>query len=150
MLDRVPSLRVGAQPESLAMIRRFVRASATAEGFEPERVEGLVQAVDESATNVIVHGYRLAPGELEIETRRRGDELIVLLRDRAPRFDPTSVPAPDLHVPLARRRAGGMGVFLARQLCDEVRYRSMPDGGNELALVQHAGDGRSAGHRSTG
>lgn len=140
----MPSLRVDARPESLAAIRRFVRAAAAAEGLDRDRAEGLVQAVDESATNVIVHGYRLSPGELEIEARRTGDALVVLLRDRAPDFDPTGVPAPELHVPLARRRAGGMGVFLARQLCDEVRYRPMPGGGNELALVQHTGNGQRA------
>jgi anti-sigma regulatory factor (Ser/Thr protein kinase) len=98
----MPSLRVDARPESLAAIRRFVRAAAAAEGLDRDRAEGLVQAVDESATNVIVHGYRLAHGELE------------------------------------------MGVFLARQLCDEVRYRPMPGGGNELALVQHTGNGQRA------
>jgi serine/threonine-protein kinase RsbW len=136
------SLRVDARPESLAAIRRFVRAAAAAEGLDGERTDGLVQAVDESATNVIVHGYRLAPGALDIEARRDGDDLVVLLRDRAPAFDPTSVPEPDRRLPLARRRAGGMGVFLARELCDEMRYRPLPGGGNELALVQHAGDDR--------
>jgi serine/threonine-protein kinase RsbW len=139
----VPSLRVDARPESLVVIRGFVRAAAAAEGLNQERTDGLVQAVDESATNVIVHGYRLAPGEIEIETRRSGEELVVLLRDRAPRFDPTQVPPPDRHTPLTRRGGGGMGVYLARQLCDEMRYRSMPDGGNELALVQRASDGRN-------
>jgi serine/threonine-protein kinase RsbW len=138
--QNVRSLRIDARPESLAEIRRFVRATAAAEGLDQERADGLVQAVDESATNVIVHGYRLAPGEIEIEARRDGDDLVVLLRDRAPRFDPTTVPAPDLHRPTRGRRAGGMGIHLARALCDEVRYRAMPGGGNELALVQHAGD----------
>ena len=140
----MPSLRVDARPESLAAIRRFVRATAADAGLDGERTDGLVQAVDESATNVMVHGYRLAPGEIEVEARRDGDDLVVLLRDRAPAFDPTSVPEPDLRAP--RRRAGGMGVFLARELCDEVRYRRMPGGGNELALVQHGGDGRRDRH----
>jgi anti-sigma regulatory factor (Ser/Thr protein kinase) len=138
----VPTLRIDARPESLASIRRFIRAVVAAEGLDRQRADGLVQAVDETATNVIVHGYRLGPGELEVEARRNGDELVVLLRDRAPGFDPTTVPTPDLRVPLARRRPGGMGVHLARQLCDEMRYRPIPGGGNELELVQGAGDGR--------
>lgn len=143
----MPSLRVDARPESLAVIRRFVRATAAAEGLDRERTDGLVQAVDESATNVIVHGYRLEPGELEIEARRSGQRLVVLLRDRAPQFDPTSLQAPDRQVPLAQRGRGGMGVFLARQLCDEMRYRPMPDGGNELALIQRADSGLGVGRR---
>jgi serine/threonine-protein kinase RsbW len=138
---KVPTLRIDARPESLASIRRFIRAVSSSEGLDRQRTEDLVQAVDETATNVIVHGYQLQRGELEIEARRDGEDLVVFLRDRAPRFDPTTVPAPDLHVPFARRRAGGMGVFLARELCDEMRYRPIPGGGNELELVQRAGNG---------
>jgi serine/threonine-protein kinase RsbW len=132
----MPSLRVDAQPASLAVIRRFVRAAAMAEGLDPTRADGLVQAVDESATNVIVHGYRHERGELEIDAHRDGPDLVVVLRDQAPAFDPTSVPTPDRAAPLAKRRPGGMGVFLARQLCDDVRYRPIAGGGNELAFVQ--------------
>lgn len=132
----MPILRVDAQPESLAVIRRFVRAAALAEGLDAARADGMVQAVDEAATNVIVHGYRHAPGEIEIDAHRDGSDLIVVLRDQAPPFDPTTVAVPDRAAPLAKRRSGGMGVFLARQLCDVVRYRPIPGGGNELALVQ--------------
>ena len=132
----MPSLRVDAQPASLASIRRFVRAAAVTEGLDSTRADDLVQAVDEAATNVIVHGYRTVHGELEIDAHRDGDDLVVVLRDQAPQFDPTTVPAPDRTARMAERRPGGMGVFLAKQLCDDVRYRPIPGGGNELALVQ--------------
>jgi serine/threonine-protein kinase RsbW len=139
----VPALRIDASPENLAVIRRFVRAAAAAEGLDADRADRLVQAVDESATNVILHGYRDAPGELEIDAHRDGGDLVVILRDHAPPFDPTTVPMPDIRAPLARRRAGGMGVFLARELSDDVRYRAMPGGGNELVLVQRNIDRQS-------
>ena len=131
----MPSLRVDAQPASLAAIRRFVRAAAAAEGLDAARLDGLVQAVDESATNVIAHGYRGGHGEIEVDAHREGRDLAVVMRDHAPPFDPTTVPAPDRAARLASRRAGGMGVFLARELCDDVRYRPIPGGGNELTLV---------------
>jgi serine/threonine-protein kinase RsbW len=132
----VPTLRVEAEPASLAAIRRFVRAAAVAEGLDSTRADGLVQAVDEAATNVIVHGYRQVRGELEIDAHRDGQDLVVVLRDQAPHFDPTTVPPPDRTARMGVRRPGGMGVFLAKQLCDDVRYRRIPGGGNELALVQ--------------
>jgi serine/threonine-protein kinase RsbW len=131
----MPSLLVDADATSLAAIRRFVRAAASADGLDPARIDGLVQAVDESVTNVIAHGYRGAPGAVEVDLRRDGRDLVVVVRDDAPPFDPTTVPMPDRAAPLARRRVGGMGVFLAREACDEMRYRPIPGGGNELTLV---------------
>ena len=58
-------------------------------------------AVDEAATNVVVHGYQGREGVIEIEVLREGDALVIRLRDEAEPFDPTSLPPPDLAVPLA-------------------------------------------------
>jgi len=60
------------------------------------------------------------------------------LRDHAPGFDPTRVPPPDLTQPLEEREPGGLGVFLTRHMVDEMRYRALPGGGNELTLIKRA------------
>jgi serine/threonine-protein kinase RsbW len=96
----------------------------------------MVQAVDESVTNIIKHGYGGRDGVVEVEVGRIGSLLVVRLRDNAPPFDPTRVPNPDLDVPLERRPLGGMGVYLTRELTDEVRYLSTPRWHNELTLVK--------------
>jgi serine/threonine-protein kinase RsbW len=96
----------------------------------------MLLAVDEAATNIIVHGYRGQPGAIEIDVEKQDSSLAVSLRDQAPPFDPTSVPVPDLSLPLDQRPFGGMGVHLIRQSMDEVIYRVPPQGGNELILVR--------------
>ena len=58
---------------------------------------------------MIEHGYRHAPGEIELEGAADGDAIVVRLRDAAPPFDPRSVPEPRLDLPLAQRPFGGMG-----------------------------------------
>jgi len=55
--------------------------------------------------------------------------------DAAPRFDPLSVPEPDLDSDLENRRIGGLGIFLIRQLMDEVSYR-YKDWKNILVLIK--------------
>lgn len=129
-------LRVSAEPVNLARIRRFVADEAVALGADPAAVPDLIQAVDESATNIIVHGYRGTVGIVEVELRIGEGALVVHLRDHAPPFDPTRVPPPDLSQPLERRPLGGMGVHLTRELTDEVRHRSPTGWGNELTLIK--------------
>jgi len=135
-VSQLATLRISADSDRLADVRAFIRQTAMAYGVRPEAVPDLVQAVDESVCNAIVHGYRGAPGFVEVELGRDGDDLLVRLRDQAPAFDPTTMPAPDLDQPLATRRPGGMGVFLTRQLVDEVRHRAPDGSGNELTLVK--------------
>lgn len=128
-------LEVPADVGQLARVRAFVRSAASALGARPRPIADVVQAVDECITNAIVHGYRGRPGTVGVELEREGLDLVVRLRDSAPPFDPTKLPTPDLSLPLSRRPLGGMGVFLARELTDEMTYRRTAQG-NELTLVK--------------
>ena len=127
-----------AELENLAVIRRFAEETAQSLQANQTAIDDMLQAVDEAVTNIIVHGYAGRPGTIEVRVKRAGDSLIVRLRDQAPRFDPTTVPPPDLTLPLEKRRPGGLGVHLIRQFVDQVRYHTAPQGGNELTLVKKA------------
>jgi anti-sigma regulatory factor (Ser/Thr protein kinase) len=130
----LPVMRIAAEVNQLAAIRHFVEEIAEAAGFSEEATGDLILAVDEAATNVIVHAYKDRPGNIEIEPAMQGDTLEIRVRDRGPQFDPTGVPPPDLSIPLEERALGGLGIFLMRQSVDEVSYRVTPDGANELTL----------------
>jgi len=136
MKESHSSLRISAELKQLVVIRRFIEETAAAFKADPSAILDILQAVDEAATNIIVHGYRGQPGTIEIEIRREGDSLLVRLRDQATPFDPTAVPPPDLTLPLEKRPLGGMGIYLARQLMDEMTHRVTSQGGNELTLVK--------------
>ena len=130
------SLRIAADLKHLDAMRRYIQETATALEADAEGIHDALLAATEAATNIIVHGYRNKPGIIEIEMSREGDSLLVRLRDQADPFDPTSVPAPDLTLPLEKRPFGGMGIHLIRQVTDEMIYRALPTGGNELTLVK--------------
>jgi serine/threonine-protein kinase RsbW len=129
-------LRIPAELDRIADARRFVRAVAAAADAPVECLEDLVQAVDEAATNAVVHGYRGEPGWLEIGASVEGDEFIVTLEDDARPFDPTTCPEPDLSIPPLARKPGGMGVHLIRVSTDRFSYRPRTGGGNILTMVR--------------
>ncbi len=126
-------LEVSASVAELAAVRAFVRDSAAGFGAAPAAIGDMVEAVDECVTNSIEHGYDGRAGTVQVELERVGGDLLVRLRDNAPPFDPTHHPLPDVSLPLRRRPLGGMGVFLARALTDEMLYRQTAEG-NELTL----------------
>lgn len=132
----VHSIRIPSDVTRLAEVRELIRSAATAAGADRAFVDDLVQAVDETATNAIVHGHAGRPGFLEIRVAHEDDRLVVTIEDDAPPFDPTGVPDPDLSVPPERRRPGGMGVHLARLCVDEIGHQRRPGGGNILTLVR--------------
>jgi serine/threonine-protein kinase RsbW len=129
-------LSLPAELDSLAMLRRFIVDVAVQGNCDARAIADLVLAVDEAATNTILHGYRGQAGYLEAEVRCERDALVVRLRDRAPAFDPRQVPPPNLAVPLEERTPGGLGVFLMRALTDDLVYHRTPEGENEFTLIR--------------
>ncbi len=135
-------LCVTADLERLADIRRFVKERATTLGADPAVLPDLLLAVDEAATNAIVHGYKGREGFVEIEVGREGDALVVRLRDEAAPFDPTTIPPLDVTLPPEQRVFDGMGIYLIRQATDEMTHRITLGRGNELTLVKRGLSGR--------
>jgi anti-sigma regulatory factor (Ser/Thr protein kinase) len=130
------TLRVAADLDRLAEIRAFIREAAASADAPIDCLDDLVQAVDEAATNAIVHGYRGRPGWLEVTVGFDGQRFVVTIADEAPPFDPTSYPEPDLAVPPERRKPGGMGVHLIRAATDELSWQARRGGGNILTLIR--------------
>jgi serine/threonine-protein kinase RsbW len=141
---RSASLRIEARLDNLKVIREYVEAVAHDAGLPEMKIYDLVLAVDEAATNILMHGYQVtnqpgsrepAAGVVEVEARWEPPALRVTLRDQAPPFDPTLTPVAAELPPLAERMPGGLGIFLIRKTMDEIHYRRTPDGWNELTLV---------------
>src|SRR6188472_2825717 len=89
-------MTVDADLERLADIRALVRDVALSSAAPPACLEDLIQAVDEAATNIVLHRYERRGGPIDVEARQVDDDIVIVLSDRAPTFDPTTVPEPDL------------------------------------------------------
>ncbi len=129
-------LSVPADLDRMAEIRALVRDVAVSCGAPPVCMDELVQAVDEAATNVAVHGYRGDAGDLDVTAELVGDSIVIRIEDTAPRFDPTLAPEPDISTPPEARRPGGMGIHLMRLATDSITHSPRPGGGNILTLAR--------------
>lgn len=137
-------LRVGASLDNLARVRDFVEAAASELGASDGCASDLQLAVDEAVTNVVMHGYRGAEGEIEILVERKAKAIVVRLRDRAAAFDQAHGSGADLSIsPLEQASPGGYGLHLIRGMVDESSYRLTGDGRNELVLVKNCSAGVS-------
>jgi serine/threonine-protein kinase RsbW len=130
------SLKIAAELKQMTAVYDFVRKTAAAFELGPTTAYDLQLAIEEAVTNIIRHGYQGQEGEIEIEIEQVGSDIVGYVRDEAPPFDPTTVPAPDLTRPLQEQTPGGRGVLLMRQVMDETTHRVTARGGNELTLIK--------------
>jgi serine/threonine-protein kinase RsbW len=117
-------------------MRDFLEQAILTLAGDEEIAGDLVLAVNEAVTNSLLHGYNEQPGMVALSVEIIPPDLYVRLRDNAPPFDPTSVPPPDITLPLEDRPLGGLGVHMMRQLSDELSYRLTETGENELTFIK--------------
>ena len=122
-----------AQLESLGDCRAYIDEKGQALGLGKPFLGDLRLVVDEAVTNIVLHAYQGEGGPVELQLSRNGDEVVVIIRDEGPAFDPDGVAEPALDTALAERAPGGMGIFLMRQMMDEVTFNAA---GNEVTMVK--------------
>jgi anti-sigma regulatory factor (Ser/Thr protein kinase) len=114
-----PPAEILFRSDSLRSLRHAVAEEATAAGLGVERTTDLVLAVNEVATNSVLHGG----GAGRLQMWREGDAILCEVRDSGRLEDPLvgrSRPAVE--------RSEGRGLWLVNQLCDLVQLRSSPEG----------------------
>jgi anti-sigma regulatory factor (Ser/Thr protein kinase) len=105
--------------ENLGSLRHSLAEWASGERLGAERIEELVLAVNELATNSVRHGG----GGGTLRVWREAETLLCEIQDNGHIEQPLlgrTLPGPDAR--------SGRGLWLANQLCDLVQIRSSPDG----------------------
>jgi anti-sigma regulatory factor (Ser/Thr protein kinase) len=128
------TLSLFADLSQLAAIREFVAQSGRDLNLDEKTIYELQLAVDEASTNVVKHAYGGLGGEIEITIEPTESSVRVIVRDWGAPFDPLDVPEPDVSAPLGQRKLGGLGLFLIRQVMDDVRFSFDAEQGNTLTM----------------
>jgi anti-sigma regulatory factor (Ser/Thr protein kinase) len=134
-------LTVPAALEALGTIGAYVLKAATAAGIDNRAAYRLRLAVDEIATNIIMHGRPGDRGADAITVRAAMDDLslTISLEDGGPAFNPFEQEGPmDLDQPIEERQMGGLGVFLAIRGVDGFGYERL-GALNRNTFVVHRG-----------
>ncbi|MFH0738413.1 MAG: ATP-binding protein [Candidatus Omnitrophota bacterium] len=129
-------IALAAKIENLEAMFRFIRKAAQAQGFDEKKVSQVQLAAEEALVNVIKYAYPDKSGDLEINCNNKEGSLEIEISDSGIPFDPLSLPEPDIHSPMEKRKIGGLGIFMLRKIMDEVKYKR-EDNRNILTLIKH-------------
>jgi anti-sigma regulatory factor (Ser/Thr protein kinase) len=138
----MPTLTVPGELASLDAIGDFVLDQARAAGLDKQATYQLRLAVDELATNSIIHGYQEnnLSGAVAITAEVNEHALAIVIEDTAVPYDPLqrdlACVEENFDKPLAERPVGGLGIFFVRQAVHEFHYE-WREGRNRNTLVVH-------------
>ena len=80
--------------------------------------------LDEIVINIISHGYDdQREHQILVTLALENGVLAIRVEDDGRPFNPLDVPGPNLDLPIEERPIGGLGVYIARSIADQMDYR---------------------------
>lgn len=100
------------------------------------RMQVLV-AAEEVYVNIARYAYQEQAGEgnvsVEIGRSRQTGQITIIFTDNGIRYDPLRREDPDTTLSAEEREIGGLGIYMVKQMMDDVNYR-YEDGKNILTI----------------
>ena len=118
----------------IARLNEFVEEIGNDFSLSPGVVFNITLVLEEAVVNIINYAYPKEKHEsIYLSAKLHNDSIILVLTDTGKEFDPTMVPDTDITLSADERPIGGLGIFLIRQIMNEVKYERI-DGKNVLTL----------------
>lgn len=123
----------------MTLLAPFIEESCDAFGVSPDIAFQLQLVLDEAVANVVNYAYSESGQEFQVTIDKVDAQLVVQVVDHGIPFDPTqdSV-APDITLSVEERPIGGLGIFLIKEMMDEVEYQRQGDS-NILTMKKNIG-----------
>ena len=137
-------LSLASEYENIELVDAVTESCLRFAGFDETTTEHMTLAIREAAANAMQHGNKQDPDKIaEITFEINADAIMIRVQDQGEGFDPDSLPDP--LAPENILKGTGRGIFLMRQLMDEVEFRF--DGGLQVILrkVLPVADAAAAG-----
>jgi anti-sigma regulatory factor (Ser/Thr protein kinase) len=141
----MPTLKAPGSLNSLAAIADLVVEQAQLAGLDKHAAYQLQLAVDELATNSIIHGYQEhgLEGDVTVSAEVSDDSLTIIVEDEAVPFDPrqrnVELVEETFDDPLHERPIGGLGVYFVMQAVDEFSYERRGNRNRNILVIRRPG-----------
>ena len=118
----------------ISRLYEFVEELGNDFSLSPDIVFNLNLVLEEAVVNIINYAYPKEEHEsIYLSARMHEGSIILVLTDTGKEFAPTAAPEADVTLSADDRQIGGLGIFLIRQIMNEVKYERI-EGKNVLTL----------------
>ena len=128
------SIVLANEISEISRLNGFIEEIGEEFGLTPDVVFNLNLVLEEAVVNVINYAYPKEDHQwIYLSAKLQDATIILVLTDTGKEFDPTMAPEADITLSADEREIGGLGIFLIRQIMNEVKYERI-DGKNVLTL----------------
>ncbi len=127
----------GASVEMLPAVSAFIEEALENLSCPMKVILKMAIAIEEIYVNIVQYGYDNKGGEVVVGVGFLPEDGTVAITfiDQGIPFNPLEKDDPDVTLPAEKRRIGGLGIFMVKQIADDVLYENK-DGENILTIIK--------------
>jgi len=131
----VKRLKLKAILNNFESFMDFISAQLISSGIDNYDKTKILTGCEEIIINITKYAYDTQEGELEIEFEKNSDTMKITFSDSGKAFNPLEKPDTDITLSLEEREVGGLGIFMVKQLLDDIQYE-YKDNKNRLTIIK--------------
>ncbi|WP_370088404.1 ATP-binding protein [Ekhidna sp.] len=122
MIDNI-QIQIPSLPENIRIVESFIDNAKDQYNLDDDIYGNIMIAVTESVNNAIVHGNQ-SDSKKNVHLQLALEKTLIkfTIKDEGAGFDYNNLPDPTL--PENISKPGGRGIFLMKNLCDEVSFKN--------------------------
>lgn len=126
-------LEINAKVENLSSVLMFLNEILDDTSCNFKERFALEEAVEEIFVNIAKYAYLQGDGKVYIEVNCDDDVVEITFIDEGVEYNPLLKDDPNFDIPLEDRPIGGLGIYMVKNLMDEVIYNYL-DNKNVLRI----------------
>ncbi|MDD6490451.1 MAG: ATP-binding protein [Clostridia bacterium] len=132
-------LTVNADVQNLSKVLEFIIGNLHKDSKNEKLQHDIELVCEEIFVNICNYAYGDKTGMAKIETDISDGKLTIIFRDNGIPFNPLTRQNPDISLPPEERSIGGLGIYLVKNLANEVSYR-YDENTNILMVIKKIGN----------
>ncbi|MBQ6465463.1 MAG: ATP-binding protein [Oscillospiraceae bacterium] len=138
LLFSLDELEIEAVRDNLEDVQAFVEERLEAADCSPKALLRISVAVEEIFVNIASYAYAPEKGKatVRVEVSKEPVSVTITFVDHGVPYDPLAREDPDVTLSADEREIGGLGIFMTKQIMDDVAYE-YKDGKNILTLKKN-------------
>lgn len=134
------SFSVPINKENVTIVQNFVNDFLKQQEVSPKIISQFDIVIDEICSNIFNYAYADKEGQVDIEIKYFNKKVTLIFVDKGEMFNPLEKEDPDINLKLEERKIGGLGIYIVKQLMDEVEYEYTSENENKLTVRKIIGD----------
>lgn len=135
-MEKRSELTIKAELVEIEKAKEFVRAELIQRDCPIEVMDRIELALEEILVNVVSYAYPRKEGKVMLRVLFPESDVVRLeIKDSGIFYDPTAKPDPDITKPLKQRGKGGLGIYMAKTIMDEMIY-DHAEGCNHTVMIK--------------